>query len=501
MKAIRRNIPETRKNESPHHFFGNPKRASFFKPKQRANSDTIRRELIKDNQEEKAGQEVPSIVSQALSSGGDPLDKDSRTSMEQKFGHDFSQVKIHTGELAAQSAFSINALAYTSGNNIVFNDGQYNPGSANGKKLLAHELTHVVQQRAGGAVARMIQCEMVRDRDGALVFRTREQAQTRLENMIRIVPDPDHADQFLIEWRWDPTSPATDQWIRGTRSRSREAAERRMSELMRIAGEEGRWYVEKDTDLRPQTRARAPRAESGGGEERSTARGRVCLTFDDGPQNGTEAVLNELRSFGIHGTFFLTGRNMTGNPTQLAEQARLVRRMLDEGHRIGNHTFTHDVASRAQYRSAYGTLIDDDRPDSTAEATSFRSDLSSNESHFRTQLGENFPGFDIARLPGDGRFFARLRERVERMGMRHISWQFEFAKNGDFGHLRFHDWQRISNAAASHEGLPRAGNVILFHDRHWGGGHQTTLHAIIDKLRTAGFSFGVINREGDCADG
>lgn len=64
-------------------------------------------------------------------------------------GYDFSNVKIHTDTAAAASAKAINAKAYSYGNNIVFNDGQYNTASFEGKKLLAHELTHYVQQNSG----------------------------------------------------------------------------------------------------------------------------------------------------------------------------------------------------------------------------------------------------------------------------------------------------------------------------------------------------------------
>jgi hypothetical protein len=91
--------------------------------------------------------EAPSIVQNVLSSSyGKSMDDDTRSFMESRFNYDFSDVKIHDGELAAKSADSINALAYTSGNNIVFNSQQYNPDSDPGKKLLAHELTHVIQQ-------------------------------------------------------------------------------------------------------------------------------------------------------------------------------------------------------------------------------------------------------------------------------------------------------------------------------------------------------------------
>gem|GEM_PF-6840685 len=81
-----------------------------------------------------------------LDSKGQSLPGEVRNFYEPRIGYDFSKVKIHTDSVAAKSAQSINALAYTSGNNIVFNNGQYSPDSTSGKKLLGHELTHVVQQ-------------------------------------------------------------------------------------------------------------------------------------------------------------------------------------------------------------------------------------------------------------------------------------------------------------------------------------------------------------------
>ena len=84
-----------------------------------------------------------------LNCSGQPLSKKVRSFFEPRIGYDFSNVKVHTDSVAAKSAQSINALAYTSGNNIVFNSGQYAPNSDSGKKLLGHELTHVVQQSTG----------------------------------------------------------------------------------------------------------------------------------------------------------------------------------------------------------------------------------------------------------------------------------------------------------------------------------------------------------------
>lgn len=90
--------------------------------------------------------DTPSAFHEALQSEGETLSKDTRSFMETRMDYDFSDVRIHTGSLAAKSAQSINALAYTTGNSIVFNKGQYAPNTKTGKRLLAHELTHVVQQ-------------------------------------------------------------------------------------------------------------------------------------------------------------------------------------------------------------------------------------------------------------------------------------------------------------------------------------------------------------------
>jgi hypothetical protein len=74
------------------------------------------------------------------------LDAAPRSFMESRFGATFSGVRVHADGPAAESARGLNALAYTVGNNIVFGAGQYTPGTANGNRLLAHELTHVLQQ-------------------------------------------------------------------------------------------------------------------------------------------------------------------------------------------------------------------------------------------------------------------------------------------------------------------------------------------------------------------
>lgn len=92
---------------------------------------------------------VPPIVHDVLRSPGATLDTTTRTFMEPRFGHDFSSVRVHTDAKAAESTRAMNALAYTVGRDVVFGTHQYAPHSSSGQKLLAHELTHVVQQGAG----------------------------------------------------------------------------------------------------------------------------------------------------------------------------------------------------------------------------------------------------------------------------------------------------------------------------------------------------------------
>ena len=84
--------------------------------------------------------------------GGSSMSGDTKSFMESRFGTDFSDVRIHTGTESAQLSQALNAKAFTVNNNIYFNSGQYQPDSDSGKHLLAHELTHTVQQ--GGSIKR-----------------------------------------------------------------------------------------------------------------------------------------------------------------------------------------------------------------------------------------------------------------------------------------------------------------------------------------------------------
>jgi hypothetical protein len=89
---------------------------------------------------------APPVVHEVLRSVGQPLDPATRAFMETRFGHNFGKVRVHTDQRAASSARAIHALAYTYGERIIFGADQYRPNTTSGRHLLAHELTHVVQQ-------------------------------------------------------------------------------------------------------------------------------------------------------------------------------------------------------------------------------------------------------------------------------------------------------------------------------------------------------------------
>jgi hypothetical protein len=103
-----------------------------------------------------AGGLAPPIVHQVLRTPGAPLGDATRAFFEPRFGHDFSRVRVHADAQAARSADSVGAQAYTVGNHIVFNAGRYAPATTSGGELLAHELTHTVQQGAASTVRRSV---------------------------------------------------------------------------------------------------------------------------------------------------------------------------------------------------------------------------------------------------------------------------------------------------------------------------------------------------------
>jgi hypothetical protein len=105
-----------------------------------------KKQLQRSGSQPATSAQAPPIVHDVLRSPGRTLDPATRAFMEPRFGHDFSRVRVHTDEKAAASARAVNAFAYTVGQDVVFGAQQYQPNDLSGRRLLAHELTHVVQQ-------------------------------------------------------------------------------------------------------------------------------------------------------------------------------------------------------------------------------------------------------------------------------------------------------------------------------------------------------------------
>ncbi|MFG2995251.1 DUF4157 domain-containing protein [Streptomyces sp. NPDC048340] len=105
--------------------------------------------LLARRQEVQTAEDSARTVRDVTASEGSPLEEPVREEMEARLGHDFSDVRVHTDTAADESARAMGARAYTSGSHLVFQEGAFDPGSTDGATTLAHELTHVVQQRSG----------------------------------------------------------------------------------------------------------------------------------------------------------------------------------------------------------------------------------------------------------------------------------------------------------------------------------------------------------------
>jgi len=120
----------------------------------RTSSSVVSRQAVKNTpgtatENPGAAKAEETLLPSAAISGGAPLSGSARSYMEPRFGHDFSQIRVHTDDRASGSAEALNAHAYTIGSDIVFAAGKYSPGTQDGDRLLAHELAHVLQQRGG----------------------------------------------------------------------------------------------------------------------------------------------------------------------------------------------------------------------------------------------------------------------------------------------------------------------------------------------------------------
>ena len=147
----------------------------------------LQRKIQDSETETRNKAETPAIVGEVLRSAGQPLDPNTRAFMEPRFGRDFSQVRVHTDTKASGSARAVNALAYTVGQHIVFRAGQYAPFTNAGRQLLAHELTHTIQQaRVRASSSHSSQLEI------GEVSSPEEQESDAIANAV--VNDPLHSD-------------------------------------------------------------------------------------------------------------------------------------------------------------------------------------------------------------------------------------------------------------------------------------------------------------------
>ncbi len=144
---------------------------------------------------------APASVHRALASPGSPMQPALRHDMEQRFGLDFSRVRIHTSEAAQRSARQIDALAYTHGRDIVFGRGWFAPQTRDGQRLLAHELAHVAQQQsaspADGAAGAPVVARAPGDGAGKPPFRITgadmEHLQQTTRSLMNLVDDATRA--------------------------------------------------------------------------------------------------------------------------------------------------------------------------------------------------------------------------------------------------------------------------------------------------------------------
>ncbi|MBC8028988.1 MAG: DUF4157 domain-containing protein [Pyrinomonadaceae bacterium] len=432
---------------------------------------------------------APAIVKHVLSSPGHSLDNDGRAQMEARFGHDFSRVRVHTDGPAAESAQAVNALAYSVGHQIVFGANQYSPGSEAGRRLLAHELAHTIQQGEVGDVTNSLTISNSTDS----LEREADAAAAAAVGGDKVVGSLGNTAPFLARQdNPDPTSttPTTTPTQEPSAAGNKDAG---------------------STDAVPPDAAPAD-----AGTKPPPPSKKVCLTFDDGPKDpGTQDVLNALGS-SIKATFFLQGSKMVASDRLMHEgdkliaaetkQAELVAQILAKGHQIANHTFWHVPFKQKEYDALTA------KPQAEQDAT-IREGFTKNLEYFKglyerhkeafAQAGiTEFPGFQLGRLPGHGKFYPPYVALVEGLGLKHVGWNSEFAPKGGLGApLGTSNWKGVSglDAEVKSHACPGTNWILLLHDTLWGG-KQALLDAFIGKLKTdCGCEFGVLDQGGKCS--
>ena len=150
--AAGRTRREERADTVPDHLLG--RSAAEGRPDALRPADVLRLQALAGNDGvrsivQRQEDDAEAAVSTSLARPGQALEPAVQRDMESALGHGFGDVRVHTDAAAATSARAVQAQAYTVGSHVVFGEGRYQPGTTEGRRTLAHELTHVVQQRQG----------------------------------------------------------------------------------------------------------------------------------------------------------------------------------------------------------------------------------------------------------------------------------------------------------------------------------------------------------------
>lgn len=207
----------------------------------------------------------------------------------------------------------------------------------------------------------------------------------------------------------------------------------------------------------------------------------LYLTYDDGPNGGTAAVLDKLKAQHAPATFFLTGSNGFAD----TKEKELVERMIKEGHQLGNHCFVHKPATKPEYEETYGDMT---KP---AQKAAFKKNLTDNVTHFSKVLSKPDFAFKMVRLPGNGSFHKPSVKEVENLGFKYVGWDVEFAPNGTMPHIDKKDWQGLTGVACTTAGLPADKAIVLAHDHHWVG-KIDLFAAVLKKLADNEYHFAAV---------
>jgi peptidoglycan/xylan/chitin deacetylase (PgdA/CDA1 family) len=222
------------------------------------------------------------LLSDAVSSPGQPLDFSLKSAFESRFRHDFSQIQIHNNSASAQASRAIGARAFTYGRNIVFGEGIYRPHTPQGQHLLAHELAHVIQQ---------------------------SRSNTSNGNIGKVHGTGElEAEHAVAALGWGKLQPGYNTVALDV---EQESGKRPLSELPKLS-------------------------------PASALIQRVQLTYDDGPDSAgnTQTVLTALNAAGARATFYLVGRRVAQG-----ENWRIVFDIAAGGHWLGNHAYDWNDAT------------------------------------------------------------------------------------------------------------------------------------------------------------